>query len=98
MSVLTCVKPGARPGQVILAIDLTVAGDSKAVLDALSVLGYTPTIRHVDYPAGVHVLAILKEEQHTTTVPEDHWLDEWLNLRNHLVPDAVHLWRGHCND
>jgi hypothetical protein len=42
----------------------------------------------------VHVLAILKDEQHESPVDEDYLVDEWMQLRSQLNPDAVHLWCG----
>ena len=63
--VLECVKPGVRSGQILLAVDLTIAGQPEAVLEQIAQLGYSPTIRHVTYASGIHVLAVLKEEQHT---------------------------------
>jgi len=94
MAVLECVKPGAKLGQIILAVDLTVAGSVDNVLAKIQDLGYNPEIRHVNYPSGVHVLAILKDEQHSKAVDDDYLLDEWLQVRSEINPDAVHLWRG----
>lgn len=93
MAVLNCVKPGAQAGQTILLVDLTTSGDSQAVLATLQRLGYTPEIRHVSYKTGVHVLAVLKDEQHDP-IPEEYLIDEWMALRSAINPDAVHLWRG----
>jgi hypothetical protein len=94
VAVLECVKPGAKLGQIILALALTVAGAVDRVLAKIQDLGYDPEIRHINYPSGVHVLAILKDEQHKQAVDDDYWLDEWLQVRSEINPDAVHLWRG----
>jgi hypothetical protein len=94
MTVLQCVKPGVKPGQVILAVDLTTAGLADEVLIKIEALGYKPEIRHVAYPSGVHVLAILKDEQHEI-VGDDYLIDEWLRLVAAINSDSsVHLWRG----
>jgi hypothetical protein len=93
MAVLNCVKPGAQTGQTILLVDLTTSGDADAVLATLQRLGYHPEIRHVSYKTGVHVLAVLKDEQHDS-IPEDYLIDEWMQLRSEINPDAVHLWCG----
>ncbi|NJL84232.1 MAG: hypothetical protein HC890_17315 [Chloroflexaceae bacterium] len=93
MSVLDCIKPGVKPGQIVLAVDLTVAGSTEAVLAAILSLGYTPEIRHIAYPSGVHVLAVLKDEQHQV-VEDDYLIGEWQQLLSVVSPDAVHLWRG----
>jgi hypothetical protein len=93
MAVLNCVKPGAKTGQTILLVDLTNSGDSDAVMTTLQRLGYAPEIRHVSYKTGVHVLAVLKDEQHDS-IPEDYLIDEWMQLRSEINPDAVHLWYG----
>ena len=94
MAVLECIKPGAKAGQVMLAVDLSVAGDADQVLATIRHLGYDLKIRHVTYPSGVHVLAVLKDEQHQTPVSDEYFLAEWLQLRSQINPDAVHLWRG----
>jgi len=94
MAVLEYVKPGVKTGQIIVAVDLTVAGSVDRVLATIQRLGYNPEIRHVNYPSGVHVLAILKDEQHSEAVDDDYLLDEWLQVRSQINPDAVHLWRG----
>jgi hypothetical protein len=91
MAVLERVKPGAKPGQVILAIDLSIAGSSDQALDTIKRLDYTPEIRHVSYPSGVHVLAVLRDEHATS---DDHLLPEWEALLEYFPPECVHLWRG----
>ncbi len=94
MAVLNCVKPGAKAGQILLLVDLTTSGNSDNVLATLQGLGYVPEIRHASYKSGVHVLAILKDEQHNSPVDEDYLVDEWMSLRSQLNPEAVHLWCG----
>ena len=94
MAVLEYVKPGVKTGQVIVAVDLTLAGSVDRILAKIQDLGYDPEIRHVNYPSGVHVLAILKDEQHKQAVDDDYLLEEWLQVRAEINADAVHLWRG----
>jgi len=94
MPVLQCVKPGAKTGQIILSVDLTVAGNAEEVLANLKELGYSPEIRHVNYSTGIHVLAVLKDEQHETVVDENYLIDEWMQLRDRFGAKAVRLWRG----
>ncbi|MBD2579184.1 hypothetical protein [Oscillatoria sp. FACHB-1406] len=94
MAVLNCVKPGVKSGQIILAVDLTLAGDADDVLAAIERLGYEPEIRHMSYASGIHVLAILKDEQHQEVVDDDYLLEEWWQVRSQIPADAVHLWRG----
>ncbi|PSB15302.1 hypothetical protein C7B69_18405 [filamentous cyanobacterium Phorm 46] len=94
MAILECVKPGAKFGQIILVVDLTVAGSVDNVLGKIQDLGYNPEIRHFNYPSGVHVLAILKDEQHSEAVDNDYLLEDWLEVRSEINADAVHLWRG----
>jgi hypothetical protein len=93
MTRLQCVKPGVKPGQIILAVDLTTAGVADDVLAELDALGYSPEIRHVAYRTGVHVLAVLKDEQHET-IGDDYLLDEWQTVLSVIGSDAVLLWRG----
>jgi hypothetical protein len=94
MAVLECVKPGAKLGQIIFAVDLTVVGAVDRILAKIQDLGYDPEMRHLNYSSGVHLLAILKDEQHSEAVDDDYLLDEWLQVRSEINPDAVHLWRG----
>jgi hypothetical protein len=94
MAVLNCVKPGAKTGQVILLVDLTTSGNSDETIGILERLGYNPEIRHVSYKSGVHVVAVEKDEQHSNLPSDDYLIDEWMQLRSLIVPDAVHLWTG----
>lgn len=94
MAVLECVKLGAKFGQVILLVDLTVAGDAQLVLAQIAALGHEPEIRHIAYAAGVHVVAVIFDEQHDAPVADDYLIDKWMALRDVVDPRAVHLWRG----
>jgi len=73
-------------------VDLLKAVDR--ILAKIQDLGYNPEIRHVNYPSGVHVLAILKDEQHSEAVDDDYLLEDWLQVRSQINRDAVHLGRG----
>lgn len=95
MMELNCVKPGAKPGQVILAINLSQAGEIKSSLAILEELGYTPTIQNVSLRGGVNVFAFLKDEQYESGVQFDYLMSEWLTLRDRFNPRVVHLWRGY---
>jgi hypothetical protein len=88
MSVLECVKPGVKPGQIVLAVDLTVAGSTAEVLAELEKLGYIPTIQHIAYPSGVHVLAVLRDEQHES-VEDDYLLEEWQQVLAVVNPEGL---------
>jgi len=92
MAVLECVKSGAKFGQIILVVDLTVAVDR--TLAKIKDLGDHSEIRHINYPSGVHVLAILQDSQHSEVVEDDYLLEDWLQVRSQINSDAVHLWRG----
>lgn len=94
MPVLECVKPGAKVGQVILLVDLTVAGDAEQVLAQIAALGHEPEIRHIAYAAGVHVVAVIFDEKHDAPVPDDYRINDWMALQDVVDPRAVHLWRG----
>ena len=93
MRTLNCIKPGVKSGQVILAVDLSIAGNVNDVLARLQEMGYKPEIRHVAYRSGVHVLAVIKDEQHETVEP-NYLMDEWRQLCSQINPSAVLLWRG----
>ncbi|MEG5042178.1 MULTISPECIES: hypothetical protein [unclassified Microcoleus] len=81
MAIVECVKPGAKLGQIILAAALTVLAAVDRVLAKIQDLGYDPEIRHVNYPSGVHVLAILKDEQHKQAVDDDYLVEDWLQTK-----------------
>ena len=81
-------KPGAAPGQQILAIDLMIAPDT---LPKLTQLGYSPEIRQVQYADGVHTMAVLHDIQADR---DDQLMGEWQILLDHFPVESVHLWRG----
>jgi len=87
------MKPGAKPGQMLLAVDLSVLTQPEAAIARLDALGYAPDIRHVAYTTGVHVFAVLKDET-SSFHTDDYLLDEWTQLCTEFEPQAVHLWRG----
>jgi hypothetical protein len=95
---LDCVRPGAKAGQVILAVDLSIAGmnpdESMAVLKEL---GYEPENKLISYTNGVRVFAFLKNEQHPKGVKHDYLMAEWCYLRGVFAPESVHLWRGYSS-
>lgn len=84
-------KPGAAPGRIILAIDLSITDDPIQSLHTIRQLGHAPEARSVSYPDGVHTLSVLRDEQ---AAGDDHLMAEWEALLDHLPADAVHLWRG----
>lgn len=92
---LNCVKPGAKPGQVILCVNLSKAGNIETTLEVLTELGYKPELRHISLKSGVQVFAVIKDEQHEKGVAFNYLMDEWLILREKLEPSSVHLWRGY---
>lgn len=93
MTVLDYVKPGAKFGQVRLVVDLSVAGNVDETLNILKEMGYEPTFELVSLRSGVHVLAVLKDEQFDRCVEPSYLIEEWKNLRSQIEPKAVHLWR-----
>jgi hypothetical protein len=93
MTVLDYVKPGAKFGQVRLVVDLSVSGNVDETLNVLKEMGYEPTFELVSLRSGVHVLAVLKDEQFDRCVEPSYLMDEWKSLRTRIEPKAVHLWR-----
>ncbi|NJO78921.1 MAG: hypothetical protein HC827_10625 [Cyanobacteria bacterium RM1_2_2] len=92
------IRPGAKPGQIILGVDLSEAEQASQVLNGLTELGYEPQLRYLELKTGLHVFALLKEEQHhpSQTIDDEYWIDEWEMLANQIVPStAVRLWRGY---
>lgn len=97
---------GAKPGQVLLLVDLSELTQPSQTLGLLSSLGYDPQLRYLETPTGLHVVAVLKDEQTDPTSPSDEeaLLDEWESLALRITPEnpnqAVRLWRGRllCKD
>lgn len=97
---ITALKmcPGAKPGQIILGVDLSETERCSQVLDLLTELGYEPQLRYLELKTGLHVFALLKDEQHDPTVmiDDEYLMDEWEALVNQITPSkAVRLWRGY---
>ena len=97
---ITALKicPGAKPGQIILGVDLSETERSSQVLDLLTELGYEPKLRYLELRTGLHVFAVLKEEQHDLNVMinDEYLMNEWETLVNQITPStAVRLWRGY---
>ena len=91
---------GAKPGQVILLVDLSDLPQPSQTLQLLSELGYTPQLRYLEIQTGLHVVAVLKDEQHDPAQPIDDeaLFDEWEALALRITPEnpnqAVRLWQG----
>lgn len=90
-------KPCAKPGQVILCVNLSKAGDFERSMEVITELGDEPELRHISLKDGLQVFAIIKDEQYEKGVPFNYLMDEWLKLRERLEPSSVHLWRGYSS-
>lgn len=102
MKQLTALKihPGAKPGHIILGIDLSEAEHPSQVLDLISESGYEPELRYLELKTGIHVFALLKHEEHSpdTLIDDEYLMDEWEALATQVTPStAVRLWRGYPN-
>lgn len=66
------------------------------MLELLTSLGFNPQLRYCEFRTGLHVVALLQEEQLDRTQPisDDYLAEEWETLVNQINPAAVHLWRG----
>jgi hypothetical protein len=91
---------GAKPGQVVLLIDLSELPQPSHTLALLPSLGYEPQLRYLETPTGLHVVAVLKDEQVEPfqTIDDEAWFDEWEALALRITPEnpnqAVRLWLG----
>jgi hypothetical protein len=47
------IRPGAKPGQIILGVDLSETERSSQVLDLLTELGYEPQLRYLELRTGL---------------------------------------------
>jgi hypothetical protein len=90
------MRVGAKPGQVVLFVDLSAVERPSEILRLLTSLGYEPQLRYLELKAGLHVVAVLKDEHHDPTqmLDKEYLLDEWETLTEQINPDAVRLWRG----
>jgi hypothetical protein len=88
---------GAKPGQILLFADLTLIPQPTEVLNQLKAMGYKPTLHFCVFTTGLHVLAVLKNEQFDPaySIDDEYLIDEWLILGENFGRDAVRLWRGH---
>ncbi len=92
------IRPGAKPGQIILGVDLSETERSSQVLDLLTELGYEPQLRYLELRTGLHVFAVLKDKQHDPNViiDDEYLMNEWETLVSQITPStAVRLWRGY---
>jgi hypothetical protein len=92
------IPVGAKPGQAILFVDLTEVDHASTMLTSLQERGYTPQIRYLELPAGVHVIATLKEESGIDEQRREELTEEWATLATELTPSdpnkAIRLWCG----
>jgi hypothetical protein len=91
------MRPGAKPGQIILGIDLSEIEHPSQILALLEQQGYEPQLRYLELKIGLHIFAVLKDEQHDPTVvlDDEYLMDQWKALRQQITPPtAVRLWRG----
>jgi hypothetical protein len=88
---------GAKAGQILLLVDLTQTPQPMEALALIQSLGYEPQLKFCIFSTGLHVVAVLKEEQFDPkqTIDDEYLMDEWLALGQRLNPDAIKLWRGH---
>lgn len=94
------IRPGAKPGQIILGVDLSETERFSQVLNLLTELGYDPQLRYLELRSGLHVFAVLKDEQHDSSVmiDDEYLMNEWETLSYQITPStAVRLWRGYPN-
>jgi hypothetical protein len=81
-----------------LGVDLSEAEHPSQVLALLEKSGYEPQLRYLELQTGLHLFALLKEEQHNPTqmISDDYWLNEWETLAEQIkLSTAVRLWRGY---
>jgi hypothetical protein len=79
------LRVGAKSGQVVLFVDLSTVEQPSDVLKLLTSLGYEPQLRYLELKTGLHVVAMLKDEQHDPTqVPSTHPRPNWLPQRTVL--------------
>ncbi|MBD1995214.1 hypothetical protein H6G00_01040 [Leptolyngbya sp. FACHB-541] len=88
---------GAKAGQIVLLVDLTQTPNPIETLDLLKSTGYEPQLRFCVFATGLHIVAVLKNEQFDPSQPidDEYLMDEWIELVEKINPDAVRLWRGH---
>jgi hypothetical protein len=88
---------GAKAGQILLLVDLTQTPKPLEALTLMQSMGYEPQLSFCIFSTGLHIIAVLKNEQFDPhqAIDDEYLMDEWLALGQSLNPDAVKLWRGH---
>lgn len=96
-STQTAMEPGARAGQIILLVELSLVEQPDETLDLLRERGYNPTLCQCSFKTGARSMAVLKDEQFDPTqeIEDGYLMDEWEDLTAVINRDAVRLWRGH---
>ncbi|GAC1463432.1 MAG: hypothetical protein NVS2B14_11030 [Chamaesiphon sp.] len=85
------IRPGAKAGQIILGVDLSETERSSKVIQLLTKLGYDLQLRYLELRTGLHVFAVLKDEQHdpNVTIDDEYLIDEWKSLVNQIIPSTA---------
>jgi hypothetical protein len=88
---------GAKAGQILLLVDLTQTPQPIEALTLIQSMGYAPQLKFCIFSTGLHVVAVLKEEQFDPhqAIDDDYLMAEWSALGQRFNSDAVKLWRGH---
>jgi hypothetical protein len=88
---------GAKAGQIVLLVDLTLTPNPIETLDLLKSKGYEPQLKFCVFATGLHIVAVLKDEQLDPALPidDEYLMGEWTALIEQINQDAVRLWRGH---
>lgn len=92
------INPGAKPGRLLLGVDLSEVQDAPQVLAFLLEKGYQPQIRYLQLAVGLHVFAVLKDEPWSNDAQYQSLQDEWETLIEQIAsvhPErVVRIWRG----
>jgi hypothetical protein len=87
---------GAKAGQILLLVDLTQTPQPMEALALIQSMGYQPQLKFCIFSTGLHVVAVLKEEQFDPrqAIDDEYLMEEWSALEQSFNSDAVKLWRG----
>jgi hypothetical protein len=88
---------GAKAGQIILLVELSMTPQPDRTIEILESKGYSPKFYSCAFKTGQRLVAVLKDEQFDPCqeIDDEYLMDEWMDLGAIINRDAVRLWRGH---
>jgi hypothetical protein len=88
---------GAKAGQIILLVELSLIPQPERTIEILESQGYSPKLYSCSFKTGQRLVAVLKNEQFDPSqeIDDEYLMSEWMELGAIINREAVRLWRGH---